>query len=245
MLFLEKVWYENTMITIKNKQMFKDHLKEKYGRGIFSDLERLSKDFNLTLNWLGNKYGFTREYARQVFFRYYGYKYSRKVHEGIRIKAKEQEKQKLQNFYVLYDPVKRIRNIKKSGPCYKGLIVEVEAKKICERLGYKIIIDPQKSLREIDLIVNNYFCEIKSSYVSYQYYKNTPTRYFRCRLSEKQKETAHFLIWYIAPQDEFYIMPSHAYFKYCNTLFLPEGASNNKFSEYKNAWHLLRVGSDC
>ena len=60
---------------------FKTYLRAKYGKQIFTDLKQLQLDSNFTLQMMGNKYGFTREYARQIFGKYFGFPYGYSVDE--------------------------------------------------------------------------------------------------------------------------------------------------------------------
>ena len=229
---------DSTIRTVKNKQMFIDHLKEKYGRSVFNDLDKLSKDFNLTLNWLGEKYGFTREYARQIFFRYYGYKYSRKVFKRVDRHKKEKERIRKQDFHLYYDPKYKVRRFKRESQVLRGAMVELKAKEICKHYKYKITITPEKSIRLIDLIVNDLFCEVKSSSKAFNPSNGNSYMYFNCRFTPKQKEKADFLFWYIIPTDTFYIIPSSA-FPMGLTLYVPEIEIPHRYSEFRNAWHLL------
>ena len=65
----------------------KSRLISKYGETILSDLNQLSRiDSGFTLSDLGKKYGFSREYARQMFFNIYGYPFTqiKKMRNTIR-----------------------------------------------------------------------------------------------------------------------------------------------------------------
>ena len=230
--------YEDTMKTMKNKQIFIGHLKEKYGRRIFNDLENLSKDFNLTLTWLGDKYGFTREYARQIFFRYYGFEYSKKVRNRVSRRKKEKERIRKQDFHLYYDPKYKVRRLKRGSKVLRGAIAELKAKEICKYYKYKITITPEKSIRLIDLIVNDLFCEVKSTLKSYKTSNISNNAYFVCNFKPKQKEKADFLFWYIYSINTFYVIPSLAFPK-GQSLYIPETGIPHRYSEYKEAWHLL------
>jgi hypothetical protein len=60
---------------------FNAKLKKKYGKSIFRNLEKLKNEKGYTLQDLGTKYGFTREYARQIFGKYFGFPYTYSIDE--------------------------------------------------------------------------------------------------------------------------------------------------------------------
>ena len=53
------------------KEQFKQNLLKKYGIGILEDFELAKNNPTITQTSIGKKYGFTREYARQVINKLY------------------------------------------------------------------------------------------------------------------------------------------------------------------------------
>lgn len=206
-----------------------ERLINKYGPSIIDDLESLKTD-PVTLTALGDKYGFTREYGRQLFFTVFGYRYT-----GF--KSAKIQKRKIDKVIRLRNPVEKVIRFKRGGGCYKGAIGEALVYGVCESLGYDITSGIGHSVT-YDLIINGYKCDVKTAFKTSRI--GPGQEYFKFGISKKQRDCLDFLILHVAPLSVTFIIPQ----KICDgpMVYIPptlERIQRNRFSEYREAWHLL------
>lgn len=207
-----------------------ERLVNKYGPSIIDDLERLKTD-PTTLTALGDKYGFTREYARQLFFRVFGYRYT-----GFR-KAKAQRR-KIDKVVHRRSPIEKIKRYKPGGGPHKGAIGEAVAYGVCDSLGYDITSGIGHST-VYDLIINGHKCDVKTSYKTLQ---TNPTAcpYYRFSISQKQKAEVEYFVLYVMPLGVSFVVPGKEIPG--PSVYIPpslDRINKSRFSKYREAWHLL------
>jgi hypothetical protein len=228
-------------------EQFRASLTEKYGKEILSDFDNLFNQSDISLIDISKKYGFTREYARQVFEKIF------KFHFTVIKKQKiEQRKQKIELVRQLRkNPCSKVERFKAGdSTIYKGALVEKKVYDICNVLGYEI--KPYTPGSAIDLVINNYMVDVKSCYSTTLTSKGKATRQFHFHITNTQREIADFIICHAVTINKFFIIPIGV-FPNGNSLYIPEkpesfwvcnGAnrqSKNHWYQYLEAWYLLKT----
>lgn len=215
----------------KQSGLFIEKLKKKYGETIYPDLLKLQEEETATLQWFGDKYGFTREYSRQLFNKFFRYPYTKKIKQN-----KERRKsQYLFNREKKRLPQSKVERYKKTSPAYKGALIELLVYEICGSLGFKIA---PPYTPHTDLIINKYLCEIKSRARTTRTNPEGPP-YYQFSIKKNEYEKLDYLIAYVVPKKEFYIIPKAAIKGL--SVYIGEDNNNCYTSKYRSAWHLLKI----
>ncbi len=209
------------------KQMY---LKKK-GAEFIKDFERLHTDPFWNLVDVADKYGFTKENARQYHNKLYGGSY-RDVKSALTAKVRLESE-----LACIHDPRNKAANYEPGSPVWIGAKAEALFYNKCIELGYKVVI-PQGEGAKIDLRVNGYKVDIKSSL--------TPMGdYYRCTLSPFQIRNCDFIAWMIWARRKWYIIPRHAIKSY--SLYIratPKTRAykgrGNSLLVYKELWRQLK-----
>ena len=210
----------------------KANLIAKHGEAIIDDLNHTANiDSDFTLSDLSAKYGFTREYARQIFFGINGFQFT--VIKKVRIAKDRERKLKL-----LRSPSEKLKRYTEGSLQYNGAIAEDKAVNICNRLGFSVTINREDG-QTIDMVVNGLRCEVKASY------RPTKTRnnghYYHFGLSKEQLEKVDFILCYVAPKSCFYVIPRSEITS--SIIWIPSNSETqlkSRYNQFKEAWHLLK-----
>lgn len=232
----EYLSYNYIKLTPREKRIrFKERLKEKWGNDIFDEFESAKKNPYYPLSDLASKYGFSREYARQLFFKIYGYKYTKTLH-----KKRKKKKEKL---VCIHNPRHKIATYKKKGPHYKSSIYETMFMDLCIEKGFDISFHKKGT---VDLIVNGNNVDVK--YCSKALFvKELKTPSYRYVAKGKQIFIADFFACYHPAEDDFFIIPNDfnpnkkakSISIYINQFKSLYHNAQNKYWEYKGAYNLL------
>ena len=216
----------------------RDSLTKKYGEDILGDFSGLFKH-DYTLQDIGEKYGFTRERARQIFESIFGFKYTAIVNVR-KAKHEEVKRERLSR----RDPRAKFKRYK-PGLAKKGAKSEVAVFNICAKMGYEI--RPYVEGNTIDLIINGYKVEIKSAYTTVKTSKGSITGLYRFRRLPTQR-IADYVVCHAVPINKFFVIPSSVISG--DHFYIPEKKvmtwRNSKqvrishWYDYEEAWHLLR-----
>lgn len=228
---------------IPRTSAFKSALVKKYGPGIIDDFDNVLSCEIKGLIEIAKKYGFTREYARQVFEKIYGFHYTVIKNKKLSHKKKQQYIMRLKK----KNPTYKVEHYK-DGLCKRGAIAEKRVLDICSALGY--IVSPYAEDNSIDMIINNYLVEVKSAWRRcYVGGKNT-TELYRFQILDSQRK-ADFIICHIEPINKFFIIPKNIYPK-GRYIYITEQKSNkwlfgntehiseNKYWQFLERWDLLK-----
>lgn len=244
---LHKAGMLNEFPLMEANKQFRASLIEKYGKEILSDFDNLFNQSDISLIDISKKYGFTREYARQVFEKIF------KFHFTVIKKQKiEQRKQKLELVRQLRkNPCSKVERFKAGDSnAYKGALAEKKVYDICNVLGYEI--KPYTPGLTIDLVINNYMVDVKSCYSTVITAKGKTTRQFHFNITSTQREIADFIICYAVTINKFFVIPIGA-FPNGNNLYIPEKPesfwvcmgtnmhSKSHWYQYLEAWYLLKT----
>jgi hypothetical protein len=221
---------------IKSNSLHKSHKKpgshslawkrgrliERYGKEIIDDLKKVKAVPLFTLQYVADKYGFSREYARQIYKNTFGEKYTvarKKKERALKIKTSCQN-----------DPRHKVADFKRGSSVHIGAIAEKLFMCRCDLLGHNVTLFKDKL---IDIQVNGKTVDVKSS-------KQRKGPYHRFCASKKQTEVCDFFACYVFEEDSFYIVPNKkkgelkAWY-----LYIPKKQKKHKYSKFKNRFDLL------
>ena len=209
----------------------------KHGAKILSDFVDLSNKPFYSLADFADKYGFTREYARQIHFKLIGKNFQEiamkktKMVNNIDIACKN-------------NPLYKIAEHKKSSNSRQGALIEQKFIEMCEKRNLDVEI-PCNTVA--DLKVNGFNVEVKSNGKSKLIGKAKTKRYmFYIRSSQIEK--VDFVACYHNRLDAFFIIPKKeisvgSFGKGGNISFsvnkTNHWCSKNRYWEFKDAWNLL------
>jgi len=213
---------------------------------VIESYKLLMTDSTITLEDMGKRHGYTRERARQVFEKIFGYRYT-VVYKKRQITRKEKiASLRLQK----RDPRYKVENwnVNPLGIMAIGIAAEKKVLEICELYGYEVKAYHDRS---IDLLINGLKVDVKSSQNTTLANKSSRTPHFHFAFSKIQFG-ADFLVCYAEPINKFFIIPQIV-FPRGRSIFIPEkpimtwtsanGAHQvrrNHWYQYLEAWHLLK-----
>lgn len=196
---------------------FSRRFEKKYGKGAASKFKTFIADPEKTLADAGRFFGFSREYARQVYMNIHGRPYT-----------------------DVFKRKKRIHKLKLMASEKAPEIPEL-AKKISSKLksmGFKPETYTEKNRRKI--MVNGYRVELKSSSNPILIGKK---HYFRIKSCVYNgKRDCDFLICLLSEGDSdiHYIIPSYLIPNSYISLSPDSGINSSKYARFREAWHLLK-----
>lgn len=191
--------------------------ERKYGPGAVVRFKEMIEKPEKSLTDVGNYFGFSREYARQVYGKVCGCPYA-EIHR----KKQVERKRKLAE---LRHPAKLMKIREKMA--FLGFNAKIENQgRVCSilangyRLGFKYCSRP--------VVIGGKQC---FHFTNKGCFRNEDCDFFVCLLKRERDET-HFII----PQNA---MPRRS------LSLLPEAKEgSSKYSQFKEAWHLLRRGKE-
>jgi len=209
-------------------------LVTKYGDGIIKDFELLHTNPYWNLVDIGNKYGFTRQRAKQIYKLIYIENYGP---TKVRLTKERREAE----LACKNDPRHKHAEYKPgNNPVYKGVEVEKLFFDECQARNINIeLVDK----RAVDFKINGYWVDVKSSWRTSKIVGNY---YFRYSVKQKQIDKCHFIACYHMNEDKFFIIPIVAvksvmiYITKENKIKDGRGVARNKYWEFRDAWHLLQ-----
>jgi hypothetical protein len=229
-------------VEIKNKRQANRQLVRR-GQSFMSDMDKLSNHTSgLTLQAIGNKYDLTRERIRQLFLAIYGTPYTEVCKKRIKFLKEKKHFRRLEKHSIEY----RVSNHKHTGNAGKALLSEYKFYQICKDRGFKIYSHPGKSA--CDFIVNGKHVDVKLCSNPKDMKGGSSVCYYHIGTNARQFRIADFFAVYIVPEDCFFIIPKvsigHRGNGKAKSIYLPDRKSNyynsqNKYHEFKDAWHLL------
>jgi len=206
-------------------------LVEKHGEEFLADFNDLKKKQFWNLVDIGNKYGFSREYARQIYKSLYN-----KPYRPIRTKKTK----KIKDISCVHDPRRKYADYKENNSAvWKSAKTESMFFNECEKRGFKLEILCRKS---IDIKINTYLIDVKSCFKPRLYHPESKTRYLVFHLSKHQLKNADFIACYHSVEEVFFIVPIGDVGSV--NIYILESKSHhynakNRYWEFKDAWHLL------
>jgi len=200
---------------IKRAEGFQRRFEQTYGAGAIEKFKQIIEKPENTLADLGRYFGFSREYARQVYRNIYGYPYTEAFRKKILARKHKlhDERMKRKRIAALMSVRKKIESL--------GLPAYLRTR----RHGHEIFVNGHKvALRctsKTMMIGNNRYFRISNRLCA-----NQDCDFFIC-LCRSDTKNAH------------YIIPRHAMPKYGVYLPPDAGPHESKYAAFKEAWHLL------
>jgi len=222
----------------------RDSMIRKYGQEIVSDFEKLADIHCGSLTTIGEKYGFTRERARQIFEILFGFKY--KVFVSNR--AATLKNRKRAEYIKRKDPREKIKRYADGLP-KKGAEGEARVFNICSSLNYEIKAYAEDA--SIDLVINGFLVDVKTAYKTTVTGRSSRTPLYHFQRSDKQA-SADFFICHAVPINKFFIIPQSQWGK-TKHIYIPEkkvmtwegccGKQTrvSRWYQYEDAWGLLKT----
>jgi len=219
----------------ESRENRKKNLIKKYGFGIIMDFDDLNHRPFWNLVDVGNKHGFTREYARQIYKVLYG-----KAYGKAKVRKTSNRIRSEKSIACTHDPRRKFAEYKRNGSnIWKSALSEKMFFDECEKRG---LVSEILCNSEIDLKVSGYFIDVKSSFTPAKP-KGAVTPFRHFRISRKQKEKCDFLACYHSGEKAFFIIPKKEFPKsfklYISEVKTNHYSSKNRYWQYRNAWHQL------
>ena len=201
---------------IKRVNGFSKSFESIYGKDALEAFRKIIESPDSSLSDVGRHFGFSREYARQVYKKIYGCSYA----GAHKKKQKEREQKRF---------AQRMRESKQ-------LLNLMKVRKKMKSMGF--IFNITNRGRLLLILTNSYKLALKITYKPIrmnkkQYFRITNTKYtyvdidfFICLCSNKE-------------DDIYFIIPSNAMPKYTLLLSPHSTPGQSKYARFKEAWHLL------
>lgn len=201
---------------IKRANGFSRRFEIIYGMGAVEKFKNLIENHENSLTDVGKHFHFTREYARQVYQKLYGYPYT----ETYKRKQEQKREERLSNGNEASNLNGKFREVRKKIKAMGLLSDGEERESLCMTLnnGYKLAI---RATSTPVLIGKKRYYRINNSKCTVRDFD-----FFIC-LCKYYKEDIHFII----PSD---IMPRSVL-----TLLPNAGPDQSKYARFKEAWNLL------
>ena len=211
-----------------------NRLSSKYGVEIFKDFKDVKNIPYFTLANIAKKFGFTKEYARQLYNFLYLDSYTN---------AHAKKMATVKDIQCSQNPSHGVSEYKKNGPVYQGVIVKKIFIDKCANFGFDVSILCKRGL---DMVVNGWIINVKSCK------KLAPvTKYHRFKVSAKQRSLCDFFAMYSHHQQCFFIIPNKdkgIFFDTHRFYYISETEKNqkalnadNKYYEFKNNFEPIGI----
>jgi hypothetical protein len=203
---------------IKRANGFSRRFERTYGLESIERFKKLIEYPKSTLSDVERHFGFSREYARQVYQKIYGYPYTdtwrKKRLKMKNISTNRTTRIKSKNQYAIIKVQEKIEAMGLSSH-----IVKKENRYVIHANGFKVVL--KRSSKPVLMNNKQYFRFNRVEYA------NMDCDFFICLCKNKQNDT-----YYIIPNN---FMPRRA------VSLLPQAGTNeSKYAQYKEAWHLLK-----
>jgi len=182
-----------------------------YGTGSIDRFKRMIEDPRNSLSDVAKHFGFSRENARIVYQKIYGYPYT------IAYKKKLQIRRREKRIAMMSKRLKRLMKVSK-----KMKAMGLDSHIMHEGPVYRIIVNGYKLA---------FRCASKPAFIGNK-------QYFRFNNAKSANTDCDFFIC-LCGKNIHYIIPRHAMPKYGVFLSPAAGANESKYAHFREAWHLL------
>jgi len=201
-------------------------LTDRYGKGIIDDINALSQRPELTLQYVADRHGLSKEGVRLIFNKYHKMTYTETLKQFARDKQHERH-------LDMTDPYRRMQRYK--DPAGRGIITHAIVYQKCIDRGFDV--DSQLQGAPFDLLVNGHKVEVKGVFSS------NNKRYYSTQLWPSELETAEIVVVFVHPTETLYIFPLKIV-GIAGSIYIRKSpskhhAAKNKYMDYIDAWHLL------
>jgi len=191
--------------------------EERYGPDAVRRFKSIIEEPRSSLADVGRHLGFTREYARQIYRKIYGFPYTQTYRNKIALKRLEADSLKFSSGRLLHlkGAKDRIANMGLD----PRILIESKAHILKTNNNHAVAVICASKLRRI---------------------KNT--KYFPVAKLSKQRQACDFFILTCLNNGDsiYYIIPGEVMPRKGALITVSSNNGNNKYSMFKDAWHLLR-----
>lgn len=202
---------------LKKAEQFDQRFEEKYGIGASARFRKIIEDPDTSLSDAARQFGFSREYARQIYRKFYGCAYTKVCQD----KRRQRKKQRLETKVKASARLQALATVRQKLQSM-GMAVLV----VRERSTFQIIADGCiLSLR----LSSSFITVGEKKYRRINLSKNSPTN--RCNFFVCVFCSSHRCTHYIIPARR---MPKGGF-----SVAEEATEKKSKYAVYKEAWHLL------
>ncbi len=218
----------------KKANCFKRKFEEKYGAGALEIFRHLVENPGNTLADMGRYFGFSREYARQIYRKIYGFAYTEVYRQKIEVK-------KIQRLNQL--PAKRKDK--------KEPLSVIKVREKVEELGFSFAY--RNNGNPFNALINGYKVNIKAAYLpvqagrgkNFSISKNSQKRegcdFFICVCQDKEKRTFYLIPYKFMPRNGASLPVADLQPTSNRRIMVKNNfrARDSKYLKFKESWHLL------
>lgn len=198
---------------IKKVVKFPKQFERTYGANAMHIFKQIIENPDSSLACVGRHFGFSREYARQVYRNVYGYPYTEAFQSKIELKKH-----------------KMLTNRKKS----KRLELLIKVREKMESMGLTPHLRTRK--HPYNILANNYKLLLRCASTPLTIGKK---QYFHITTSDSPDFDFIICLCINNGKSIHYVIPRHAMPKSGVYLLLKAGPGASKYTRFKEAWHLL------
>lgn len=200
---------------IKKANGFSRRFENAYGNGAVERFKKIIENPDNALVDVAGHFGFSREYARQVYRKIYGCPYTNAFQSKVIVRKRRKLDYKMSSrrFVSLTEAIERMKLF--------GFAPKMTDKGSASTFfvnGYKLV----------------FRCTSKSILLG-------SNRYFRISHGDRSNGHCDFFICLCRNNGKsiYFVIPRHVMPKYGVCLLLDKGSRKSKYTKYKDAWHLL------
>ena len=220
----------------ESRENRKKNLITKYGFGIICDFDDLNHRPFWNLVDVGNKHGFTREYARQIYKVLYG-----KAYGKAKVRKTSNRIRSEKSIACTHDPRRKFAEYKRNGSnIWKSALSEKMFFDECEKRG---LVSEILCSARIDIKINGYLIDVKSCFTPVLN-PGSITPHRRFKISPAQRKKCDFFACYHGGEKTFFIIPQAAIPSKKSDIIISERKSTyhnakNRYWQYRNAYNQL------
>ena len=202
---------------IKRADPFFRQFERNYGPGAVRRFKGIIEDSSSSLVDVGRQFGFTREYARQIYQKIYGFPYTETFKKKILHRRSKADSLKFSSSRYRY--VKKVKD--------KITTMGLDPTIVVESKSYVLMTN--NNLRVAVVLRNSKLRQIRNK------------KYFPLNIVSKQVQDCDFFILYHFNNGDSacYVIPNEIMPKKGSMIQVSSDDSDSKYARFKDAWHLL------
>jgi len=201
---------------IKRANPFFRQFERNYGPGAVRRFKGIIEDSSSSLADVGRQFGFTREYARQIYKKIYGVPYTETFKKKILLRRSKADLLKFSSSRLMH--VKKIKDKITTMGLDPTIVVEAKSYVLMTNNNLSVAVLYTSKLRQIRN--KKYF------YVG--------------AISKQRRGRDFFILSYVNNGDSgYYIIPNKYMPKEGTMIAISPNNTNGKYTRFKDAWHLL------
>jgi hypothetical protein len=201
---------------IKRANPFFRQFERNYGPGAVRRFKGIIEDSSSSLADVGRQFGFTREYARQIYKKIYGVPYTETYKKKILLRRSKADLLKFSSSRLMH--VKKIKDKITTMGLDPTIVVEAKSYVLMTNNNLSVAVLYTSKLRQI---------------------RNK--KYFQLNIVSKQVQDCDFFILYHFNNGDStcYVIPNEIMPKKGSMIQVSSEDTDSKYARFKDAWHLL------